>query len=132
MLMSKKEWLYFAMFAAIMTAGTLITKISVNRRLSKVERADRKAAARDGAPARFKLKIRCHNGAEKKKNEPPSFESLRKAAEEGDPQAQFDLAMRYRNGLEVEKDDKLAAEWLRKAAAQGHAEARKVLKALGD
>ena len=132
MLMSKKEWLYFAMFAAIMTAGTLITKINSRRRALEAGRAYREAAAKEGAPARFRLKIRCHNGAERKKDEPPSFESLRKSAAQGDPQAQFDLGMRYRSGLGVAKSDKLAAEWFRKAAAQGHAEAQKVLKGLGD
>ena len=128
MVMSKKEWLYFAMFAAIMTAGTLITKLNHKRSVREAERELREAAKKNDASARFKLKVRYHRGAEEKKDETPSFESLRKAALEGDPQAQFDLAMCYRNGLGVEKDEKQASEWLRKAAAQGHAEAQKALK----
>jgi hypothetical protein len=132
MVMSKKEWLYFAMFAAIMTAGTLITKLNHKRSVREAERELREAAKKNDASARFKLQVRYHRGAENQKNETPSLESLRKAAEDGDPQAQFDLAMRCRNGSGAEKDDKQAVEWLRKAAAQGHAEAQKALKESGN
>ena len=123
MLMSKKDWLYFAMFAAIMTAGTLITKFSTQRRAAAERTAKEKSTV-----VKIKLNVREHQGAAHPKPEKPTAELYRGAAEKGDAQAQFDLAMCYRNGLGVEKDEKQAAEWLRKAAAQGHAEAKKALE----
>ena len=54
------------------------------------------------------------------------------AAREGDAEAQYDLGWMYANGIGLPRNDELAALFFGLAAEQGHAQARNLVRLMGD
>ena len=61
-----------------------------------------------------------------------AFELYCEAARLGDADAQFSLGWMYANGRGLTRDDSLASLFFEMAAAQGHAQARAMLRQVGD